>query len=97
MAVRDEIVWRSGIVYTAVAILAVAILFRILVLQFVERGKWKEMSEKVVFKTDEVPANRGDILTHDGRLLASSVPYYTIYMDTRSSGMSSATTSRRLS
>lgn len=91
MAVRDEIVWRSGIVYTAVAILAVAILVRILVLQFVERGKWKEMSEKVVFKTDEVPANRGDILTHDGRLLASSVPYYTIYMDTRSSGMSSAT------
>ncbi|HLN56028.1 MAG TPA: penicillin-binding protein [Bacteroidales bacterium] len=91
MAVRDEIVWRSGIVYTAVAILAVAILVRILILQFVERGKWKEMSERVVFKTDEVPANRGDILTHDGRLLASSVPYYTIYMDTRSSGMSSST------
>ncbi|MGE5418794.1 MAG: penicillin-binding protein [Chloroflexota bacterium] len=91
MAVRDEIVWRSGIVYTAVAILAVAILVRILVLQVVERGKWEEMSERVVFKTDEVPANRGDILTHDGRLLASSVPYYTIYMDTRSSGMSSAT------
>ncbi|MCK7534761.1 MAG: hypothetical protein MZV63_29050 [Marinilabiliales bacterium] len=38
-----------------------------------------------------MPANRGDILAHDGRLLASSVPYYTIYMDTRSTGMSSAT------
>jgi len=36
-------------------------------------------------------ANRGDILTSDDRLLASSVPYYTIYMDTRSSGMLSAT------
>ncbi len=91
MAVRDEIVWRSGIVYTAVAILAVAILIRIMILQFVERGKWKEMSEQVVFKTDEVQANRGDIVAHDGRLLASSVPYYTIYMDTRSTGMSSST------
>lgn len=91
MAVRDEIVWRSGIVYAIVAILAVAVLVRILILQFVERGKWKEMSEKVVFKTDEVPANRGDILTHDRRLLASSVPYYTIYMDTRSTGMSAVT------
>lgn len=97
MAVRDEIVWRSGIVYTAVAILAVAILVRILILQFVERGKWKEMSERVVFKTDEVPANRGDILTHDGRLLASSVPYYTIYMDTRSTGMTSSTFSNGIS
>ena len=91
MAVRDEIVWRSGIVYTAVVILAVAILVRILILQFVQRGKWEDMSEKFVYKTDEVPANRGDILTSDGRLLASSVPYYTIYMDTRSSGMTAST------
>ena len=44
-----------------------------------------------------MPANRGDILTNDGRLLASSVPYYTIYMDTRSSGMSSATWSNGIS
>lgn len=91
MAVRDEIVWRSGIVYFAIAILAAALLIRILILQFVQHGKWKDMSEKYVYKTAEVPANRGDILTNDGRLLASSVPYYTIYMDTRSTGMSGAT------
>ncbi|MCX6253196.1 MAG: penicillin-binding protein 2 [Bacteroidia bacterium] len=91
MAVRDEIVWRSGIVYFAVALLAAALLVRILILQYVQRGKWSDMSEKFVYKTAEIPANRGDILTNDGRLLASSVPYYTIYMDTRSSGMSAAT------
>ena len=90
MAVRDEIVWRGGIVYFAIALLAVAMLVRILILQYVQRGKWAAMSEKYVFKTAEMPANRGDILAYDGRLLASSVPYYTIYMDTRSSGMSSA-------
>lgn len=91
MAVRDEIVWRSGIVYFVMAVLAVAVLVRILILQYVERSKWEAMSEKYVFKTAELPANRGDILACDGRLLASSVPYYTIYMDTRSSGMSAAT------
>lgn len=91
MAVRDEIVWRSGIVYFAIAVMAVALLVRILILQYVQRGKWSEMSENIVFRTAEMQANRGDILTNDGRLLASSVPYYTIYMDTRSSGMSSAT------
>jgi cell division protein FtsI (penicillin-binding protein 3) len=91
MAVRDEIVWRSGIVYFAIAVLAAALLVRILILQYVQRGKWSDMSEKFVFKTAEMPANRGDILTSDGRLLASSVPYYTIYMDTRSSGMSGNT------
>jgi cell division protein FtsI (penicillin-binding protein 3) len=91
MAVRDEIVWRSSIVYFTIAILAVAIIIRILILQVFQHGKWAAMSEKFVYKTAEMPANRGDILAYDGRLLASSVPYYTIYMDTRSSGMSPAT------
>lgn len=97
MAIRDEIVWRSGIVYFAIALLAAALLVQILVLQTVQHGKWADMSEKFVYKTAEVPANRGDILTYDGRLLASSVPYYTIYMDTRSTGMSGATWSNGIS
>src|SRR5664280_2125579 len=90
MAAREEIVWRGALVYFAIGLLAVVLLLRILILQYVQRGKWAGMSEKYVFKTAEVQANRGDILTSDERLLASSVPYYTIYMDTRSSGMSSA-------
>jgi cell division protein FtsI (penicillin-binding protein 3) len=97
MAIRDEIVWRSGVVYFAIALLAAALLVRILILQYVQHGKWADMSEKYVFKTGEEQANRGDILTDDGRLLASSVPYYTIYMDTRSSGMSPATFSSGIS
>jgi cell division protein FtsI (penicillin-binding protein 3) len=97
MAVRDEIVWRSGIVYIAIALMAVALLIRILILQYVQHGKWADMSEKYVYKTMEVQANRGEILADDGRLLASSVPYYTIYMDTRSSGMTSATWSNGIS
>jgi cell division protein FtsI (penicillin-binding protein 3) len=91
MATRDEIVWRSGIVYFTIALIAVAILIRILILQLVQHGKWSAMSEQYVYKTAEQPADRGDVLAHDGRLLASSVPYYTIYMDTRSTGMSAAT------
>jgi cell division protein FtsI (penicillin-binding protein 3) len=91
MAVRDEIVWRSAVIYFILAALALAILVRILILQYIQHGKWSEMSEKYVFKTGEVEAKRGDILADDGRLLASSIPLYTIYMDTRSSGMTSAT------
>jgi cell division protein FtsI (penicillin-binding protein 3) len=91
MATRDEIVWRGALVYFIIGLLAVAILVRILILQYVQHGKWAAMSEKFVYKTAEMPANRGDILTSDGQILASSVPYYTIYMDTRSSGMTAST------
>lgn len=91
MGAREEIVMKSGIIYVVIVLLAVAILVRILILQYVQHGKWEAMSEKYVYRTAEMPANRGDILAHDGRLLASSVPYYTIYMDTKSSGMTGAT------
>jgi cell division protein FtsI (penicillin-binding protein 3) len=97
MAVRDEIVWRSGVVYIAIVLVAVALLIRILILQYVQRGKWMAMGEKYVFQTAEMTANRGDILAYDRRLLASSVPYYAIYMDTRSSGMSADTWSGGIS
>jgi cell division protein FtsI (penicillin-binding protein 3) len=91
MAVRDEIVWRTGAVYIATAIVALAIIVRILILQTVQHGKWTAMAERYVYNTSEMPAVRGDILAYDGRILASSVPYYTIYMDTRSTGMSQKT------
>jgi len=91
MAARDEIVWRSAVVYFVIVFIAIALLARILFLQYFQRGKWSAMSEKYVYKTAEMPANRGDIIAYDGRLLASSVPYYSIYMDTRSSGMTSST------
>jgi len=91
MAVRDEIVWRSGVVYCIMVLLTMVLLARILILQYVERGKWAAMSEKYTYNTAELPAARGDILTWDGRILASSVPYYNVYMDTHSTGMSSET------
>ncbi len=87
MALRDEIVWRSGIIYITIIVVALAILGRVVYIQFVEGEKWAEMGEGYIYKTDDVPANRGDILAEDGRVLASSVPYYNIYIDTRSSGM----------
>jgi len=87
MAIRDEIIWRSGVIYIATCVIAVALLVRIILFQTVEKGKWEAMGERYVYKTDEVMATRGNILASDGRLLVSSVPYYSVYMDTRSTGM----------
>ncbi|MFO7851143.1 MAG: penicillin-binding protein [Bacteroidota bacterium] len=91
MALRDEIIWRSGVVYITIIILALGTLVRIFIIQFPEGDRWAEMGEEYVYKTDIVPANRGDILSDDGRLLASSVPYYSVYFDARSTGMDQQT------
>lgn len=84
MTVRDEIVRKSGIVYFAMVLVAIGIVLKVLYIQIVERDKWTEMSNKYIYRETEVVADRGDILAQDGRLLASSVPHYSIYVDTKS-------------
>jgi cell division protein FtsI (penicillin-binding protein 3) len=88
---KDQILARTGVIYGIVAVMAIAVFVRIIILQFVESDKWAAMADKVVFRRQVDLAARGDILSDDGRILASSIPYYTVYMDTRSSGMADTT------
>jgi len=88
---KDQILARTGVIYGIVVMMALAVFIRIIILQFVQSDKWASMADKVVFRRQADRAARGDILSDDGRILASSVPYYTVYMDTRSSGMADTT------
>jgi len=88
---KDQILARTGVIYGIVAAMALAVFVRIIILQFVQSDKWAAMADKVVFRRQVDQAARGDILSDDGRILASSIPYYTVYMDTRSSGMADTT------
>jgi cell division protein FtsI (penicillin-binding protein 3) len=88
---KDQILARTGVIYGIVVVMAVAVFLRIIFLQFVQSDKWAAMAEKIVYRRSVDKASRGDILSDDGRILASSVPYYTVYMDTRSSGMADTT------
>jgi len=88
---KDQILARTGVIYGIVVVMAVAVFIRIIILQFVQSDKWAAMADKVVFRRQADKAARGDILSDDGRILASSIPYYTVYMDTRSSGMADTT------
>jgi cell division protein FtsI (penicillin-binding protein 3) len=97
MKPKDQILARTGIVYGIVVVMALAVFIRIIILQFVQSEKWAAMADKIVFRREIAKASRGDILSDDGRILASSIPYYTVYMDTRSSGMADTTWAKGLS
>ena len=78
---RKDIVLRFGIVYTIICLSFFAVIYKIVVIQTVERSKWLALAAKNI-KTDIVvkPA-RGNIYACDGRLMASSIPTYYVYMD----------------
>ncbi|MBS1651793.1 MAG: transpeptidase family protein [Bacteroidetes bacterium] len=60
---------------------ALAILYRICVIQFVQGNDWKEKAEAFSTKVFEIEAVRGNIFDANGALLATSLPYYEIGMD----------------
>jgi cell division protein FtsI (penicillin-binding protein 3) len=81
--VRKNIVLRFGIVYVTICLSFFAVIYKIAVVQFVERDKWMALAA-LSKKTDiVVKPNRGNIYAADGRLMASSIPTYYIYMDLR--------------
>jgi cell division protein FtsI (penicillin-binding protein 3) len=80
---RKNIVLRFGIVYALICLSFIAVIYKIAVIQFIEQDQWMALAAQSK-KTDiVVKPNRGNIYASDGRLMASSIPTYYIYMDLR--------------
>ena len=62
-------------------VFASSIIFKLIDIQFTNGDYYRELSENRVFKSIEIPANRGNIYSEKGRLLATSVPKYDIRFD----------------
>lgn len=80
---RRNIVLRFGIIYTIICLSFLMVLYRIIIIQFVEHDKWIALGAKSVKTNIVVRPNRGNIYACDGRLMASSMPTYYVYMDLR--------------
>jgi cell division protein FtsI (penicillin-binding protein 3) len=83
MSVIKDIFWRVVFVYVIFLLIGLLIIGRILYLQVFEKKEWTDRANTFALKTMNIPANRGSIYAADGRLLASSVPYYEVHFDAR--------------
>jgi cell division protein FtsI (penicillin-binding protein 3) len=83
MSVKKEIVWRTITVYVIFLLIGLVIIGRIFYLQVFEKKIWMDKAGTYALKTMNIPADRGSIYASDGRLLASSVPYYEVRFDTK--------------
>ncbi len=59
----------------------IAVVVKAAVIMFAERDYWHEVADRFVKENVAVPPTRGNILSADGKLMASSLPEYRIYMD----------------
>ncbi len=79
--IKSDILWRIRLVYAVIALFALAIIIKVIYIQFVEGDHWREMALNATIRLASIEASRGDIRADDGRLLATSIPVYEIRMD----------------
>ncbi|MBO5079498.1 MAG: transpeptidase family protein [Bacteroidaceae bacterium] len=77
---------RYSFIILVMVLVGIAIVFKAGVIMFAERQYWKDVADR--FVKEEVPLipNRGNIISSDGQLMASSLPEYKIYMDFKAGG-----------
>ena len=82
MAVEDKhISYRIYLVAVVVFIMAIGIIFKLTNIQWVHGNYYKKLAQERTVKNFIIPANKGNIYSADGSLLATSIPNYNVRFD----------------
>ena len=82
MGKEDQtITYRIYFVALIIFLMAVAITIKLTNIQWAQGEHYRELAKKLDVKTFVIPANKGNIYSADGSLLATSIPEYTIRFD----------------
>ena len=87
MSKKKNIVCRVWLIYSLVCLFGLFIILRVIQIQYVEtiEGKtWKDYAKDRISAERPMPANRGNIYTEDGHLLATSYPVFRLNWDAAS-------------
>ena len=83
---KKNIMIRYFFVVLVMGLLGIAIIIKGAIIMFAERKYWQDVADRFVKENVAVKPNRGNILSADGKLMASSLPEYRIYMDFKAGG-----------
>jgi len=81
MNIRRAILLRIYLAFLAICLLGIAILVRAFQIQQFEGGSLISLADSLTTDYLPIDAERGNILSEDGRVLASSLPYYEVRVD----------------
>lgn len=84
--IKRTIVFRAWLATGLIVLFAMAIVARLIYVQFHQVYKGKKWDERITafrIKRDTLHASRGSIYSSDGSLLATSLPYYYVGIDPR--------------
>ncbi|HEY9169258.1 MAG TPA: penicillin-binding protein [Lutibacter sp.] len=80
-ATKKGILNKLYVVFVFITLFLAAIILKLTDIQFADGEKYRDMSEHLTLKNDTIFANRGNVFSADGSLLATSMSQYEIRMD----------------
>ena len=83
---KEKVMQRYMLVVILLTIVSIVVLSKAGYTMTAKRGYWEQVANRLKSDSDSVRPNRGNILSCDGQLLASSIPEYKIFMDYQAGG-----------
>ena len=83
---KDKVMQRYMLVAILLTVIGIVVVGKAGYTMTAKRGYWEQVANRLKSDSDSVRPNRGNILSCDGQLLASSIPEYKIFMDYQAGG-----------
>ena len=80
---KNDTLWKTYLVYFLVLAFGIAIITKIVLILTKDSRELIQLAEKQEYRIRELEASRGNIFSADGQLMATSVPVYDIYFDSK--------------
>ena len=76
-SIMNKLYFVSGVMF----VFALLVVYKLITIQFVQGAEYRGLAEQRTIKDVKIPANRGNVFSVGGSLLATSVPKYDIRID----------------
>ncbi|MBP7184111.1 MAG: transpeptidase family protein [Saprospiraceae bacterium] len=93
---KIEFLNRAYYVFAIVAFAAVLIFANAAKISIYEGDKWRSRADSLFIKEAPAMSERGNILAEDGTILATSVPFFDIYMDINADALDDETFNKNI-
>jgi len=88
MDIKNEILYRIYFLFFALVLpVAILLFYKTLEIGIINGASWRNAGQSMYVEYRPIEAERGNILSDEGNLLATSIPYFDLFMDPNSTGM----------
>lgn len=84
---RKDVIWRVYVAFFGIVLFGMAVLGKTLHTQVSEGAHWKGMADSLTIFSKTIAPERGNIYSEDGRMLATSLPFFDVRLDLAANGI----------